>query len=94
MKQIGWIKAAAIVAAAGIITVIGCAQQPMQSSAALPRYQVDPLWMKAMPENWIFGQVSSAASSAHAAPGRKGPRSKSADQSLLPIGAAGDRVRP
>jgi hypothetical protein len=51
MKQIGWIKAAVIVAAAGIITVIGCAQQPMQSGAVLPRYQVDPLWMKPMPDN-------------------------------------------
>ena len=49
-------------AALAAVVIVGCAQQPMQSGdGALPRYQVDPLWMKAMPDNWIFGQVSSVA---------------------------------
>lgn len=52
------IKIATAFGATAIIiamVVVGCAQQPVQSdgasSSALPRYQVDPLWMKSMPDN-------------------------------------------
>ena len=39
----------------------GCAQHTAMSGAEVPRYEVDPLWTKAMPDNWIYGQVSSVA---------------------------------
>ncbi len=62
MKRTHWLKAAAVATAAVVITLFGCAQQPTQmGSGAVPRYQVDALWMKPMPDNWIFGQVSSVA---------------------------------
>ena len=65
MKYNKFLMGISAVAAAAIMLAIGCAQQPTQSdataSSALPRYQVDPLWMKPMPDNWIFGQVSSVA---------------------------------
>ena len=57
MMQSKFLMGLAALATAGIVTMIGCAQQPMQSSGGPPRYQIDPLWMKQMPDNWIFGQV-------------------------------------
>jgi outer membrane protein assembly factor BamB len=54
---------------AGVIALItvtstafwGCAQHSTVGDPAVPRYEVDPLWTKAMPDNWIYGQVSSVA---------------------------------
>ena len=51
MKSSKFLTGLATLAAAAAV-IVGCAQQPMQSGdGALPRYQVDPLWMKAMPDN-------------------------------------------
>jgi len=57
------LAAAALIAVATTITIIGCAQQPAQpgDGAAVPRYQVDPFWPKPLRDNWIWGQVSSVA---------------------------------
>lgn len=62
MKRTEWIRAAAIIAVAGIAGAIGCAQQPMQAAdGALPQYKVEPFWPKPLTGNWIWGQVSSIA---------------------------------
>jgi hypothetical protein len=45
MKQVIWVKGAAVITVAGFMGAIGCAQQPAQvASSAVPRYQVDPFW--------------------------------------------------
>src|SRR5450830_59963 len=60
MKRANWVKGTAVVAVAGFIGAIGCAQQPAQvASGAVPRYQVDPFWPKPLKDNWLFGHVSS-----------------------------------
>ena len=63
MKKINWVKSVAGLAVAGIVAVIGCAQQPTQQSSAggAPQYQVEPFWPKPLKDNWIWGQVSSVA---------------------------------
>ncbi|HWI13425.1 MAG TPA: hypothetical protein VNT02_04195, partial [Burkholderiales bacterium] len=57
------------IAAAGfaaVAAIFGCAQPGVQSGAeSLPRYRVDPLWLKPLQGNWIFGQVSSVAVDRH-----------------------------
>ncbi len=62
MKRVGWIDGATIIAVAGLAVAVGCAQQPAQvGSGTVPRYVVDPFWPKPLPDNWIFGQVTSVA---------------------------------
>lgn len=40
----------------------GCAFNALQSNnMAVPQYKADAFWMQPMPNNWIFGQVSSVA---------------------------------
>jgi DNA-binding beta-propeller fold protein YncE len=63
MNQItkaSWIKVAAIGAMAGLMGVIGCAQQPagQSGSGGVPSYKVDASWPKPLKENWIMGQVA------------------------------------
>jgi hypothetical protein len=62
-KRTPWAKFAALVAAAAVVTAIGCAQQPTQQASAggVPQFQVDPFWPKPLQDNWIWGQVSSVA---------------------------------
>lgn len=50
---------------AAVLSMMGCAQSPMQTVDAVPRYRVDPLWLKPLQGNWIFGQVSSVAVDKH-----------------------------
>ena len=63
MKKTIGLKSITWVAAVGIVTAIGCAQQPTQHSSAggAPQYQVEPFWPKPLKDNWIWGQVSSVA---------------------------------
>ena len=62
MKRAIWTRGAAMIAVAGLVAAIGCAQQPAQmGSGAVPRYRVEPFWPKPLNSNWIFGQVSSVA---------------------------------
>lgn len=56
-----WIAIAclvALVAGASTITAQGPAAR---KSRAVPQMQVDPFWPKALPNNWILGQVSGVA---------------------------------
>ncbi|MGE5525566.1 MAG: hypothetical protein ACM3SS_17770 [Rhodospirillaceae bacterium] len=50
---------------AAILSVMSCAQSPMQTVDTVPRYRVDPLWLKPLQGNWILGQVSSVAIDKH-----------------------------
>ena len=63
MKKTTGLKSITWVAIVGIVTAIGCAQQPTQHSSAggAPQYQVEPFWPKPLKDNWIWGQVSSVA---------------------------------
>ena len=37
------------------------ASLPASADTAVPQFQVDPLWPKPLPNNWILGQVSGIA---------------------------------
>ncbi len=50
------ILVASIVAAGLVAPVLAMAQDA--ESAAIPQFQVDALWPKPLPNNWILGQVS------------------------------------
>jgi len=52
---------ATAIAAAFVVLLAGCAHRPFDNVERVPQYRVDPLWLKALPENWIFGQVTSVA---------------------------------
>ena len=43
-----------------VLALAICASVPA-SAETLPRFQVDPLWPKPLPNNWILGQVSGIA---------------------------------
>ena len=41
--------------------VIGLAAAAAAAQTAMPQFQVDPLWPKPLPNNWILGQVAGIA---------------------------------
>ena len=53
-----------IALAALSLIAVGCQQVPegrIAASGEVPRFQVDPFWPKALPSNWMLGQVSGIA---------------------------------
>jgi DNA-binding beta-propeller fold protein YncE len=53
---------AAVAGTATLAAVLaGCAAPATADGSATPRFQVDPSWPQALPENWILGQVSGVA---------------------------------
>ena len=41
--------------------VIGLAAAAAPAQTAMPQFQVDPLWPKPLPNNWLFGQIGGVA---------------------------------
>src|SRR5215467_2079383 len=47
----------ALVAAAGVLAA-PCTAPAQDAETAVPQFQVDALWPKPLPNNWILGQVA------------------------------------
>ena len=47
----------ALLAAAGVLAT-PCAAPAQDAKSAVPQFQVDALWPKPLPNNWILGQVA------------------------------------
>ncbi len=68
MKQLVWTRKAVVGASfLAVMAVLGTSQlvlskaEAQQAGKMAPRFEVDPLWPKAMPNNWVLGQTIGVA---------------------------------
>jgi DNA-binding beta-propeller fold protein YncE len=57
MKRVAQLVLATIMAAAGLAAPMPASAEDAKT-AAIPQFQVDALWPKTLPNNWILGQVA------------------------------------